>query len=294
MSCFLGIILPRCERNTAYPVVGAVRDEQLNGPLNLIKQIRQGRRIADIFSRQFTAFDLTCSQIQPQMKFAPGPALVPFAMFAFLPLSGTEDLQAGAVHHQMYRAGLVRSCLRQWRQPPGSPRQRGKVGNLKTQLHQPKKRPQKPLGLPQRQMENGPYLQADSDGKIRISAWSASLAGARHAPPMHHTFVQPDRDICPAAQAFVILTPVRHTMMQFRELVTTGGVEFERHSANFIEKEHRSDKYGSGFTQQGPIPPLPWTNFAPPLSVCGFQNSHYGITDAGEKTVHSIRALWAR
>lgn len=98
-------------------IVGAVGGKGRNGIGDLIEKRVNHRSIVDIPLGHLDGDDLAAIGIDADMQFAPGPAAGHAVLFDQL-FAGAAQLQTGAVHEQMQRAGTAASMMRHI--PPSS------------------------------------------------------------------------------------------------------------------------------------------------------------------------------
>ena len=77
-------------------IIGAVRCERGNFPIDLIKQRRYFGEVTDIVGRQLRGNDLMCDGVNAQVQLAPPPAR-PDAVFLIEPFALAVNLQTSAV-----------------------------------------------------------------------------------------------------------------------------------------------------------------------------------------------------
>ena len=88
-------------------IVGAVSREGRDGIGDLVEQRASPRGVIDLFLGQLDRDDFAALAIDADMQFTPGSAAGRAVLFN-QPFAGSAELQAGAVHQQMQRAGSDR------------------------------------------------------------------------------------------------------------------------------------------------------------------------------------------
>src|SRR3712207_7033428 len=149
--------------------------------------------------------DLAGLGIDGDVDLAPGPARP--AMLLLVPLALAEQLQPGAVDHQMHRA--VRDDLGP---PPGEAAttagKRRVVGDAQLLPEQPKYARGEALGLAQGEVEDEPQHQHQLDRRIRVPGLAAGRAPPWRLPPGDGGLVEPERQITAPLQASLVGRPV--------------------------------------------------------------------------------------
>ena len=160
-----------------------------------------GSRFRQGFCRHFSRID-----IQAQMQFSPGASCRP-AMLARFPFSFSIQLQSRAIDRDM--TGLVRRMNRQVHgQSFLSPRKSRVIRRAQFQPHQAQQRPDKSLGLAQRQVKQLAKGQRRLDGLIRIHELRSALRRSRVIPSGKGFFAQPHRQTTALDQGLVISRPI--------------------------------------------------------------------------------------
>ena len=85
-------------------IVCTVSRERRDGIGDLVEQRARPRGVIDLFSGQLNREDFAALGIDAEMQFTPGSAARRAVLFN-QPFTGSTELQAGAVHEQMQRAG---------------------------------------------------------------------------------------------------------------------------------------------------------------------------------------------
>jgi hypothetical protein len=141
-------------------VVRSICRHRRNINIDLIKEVRQFRDVADIIGRQFHRDDFMRISIDTEMQLAP-PAAGPDAVLLIEPLALAINLQPGAIDQQMQRLCAMNS-LRQDRQATTAAAQCRVIGD--GDLEYVGDRSEQTLGLSQRLMEYQAEREARLDG----------------------------------------------------------------------------------------------------------------------------------
>ena len=160
------------------------------------------------------------------MQLPPGSAAGRAVLFD-QPFAGSAELQTGAVHQQMQRAGSG-SPERRHLQRLGPAAQRGMVRHREIKSEQSDDGADQPLGLPQPQAKDHAHRQGRGDRQgrvVRLAAWR----GSRLRPPRLDRLVgKPHGQAAPPLQRSVILRPVRDPIAGLRDVMAVFSVVFER------------------------------------------------------------------
>ena len=92
------------------PIVGSITSKRRNRARNLLKQGTDPRAVIDIVVGQLGGDDLSSIGVHSDMELSPGPPR-PCGVLLKQPLTGTAELEAGAVDQQVDRFA-ARSRLR--------------------------------------------------------------------------------------------------------------------------------------------------------------------------------------
>jgi hypothetical protein len=133
-------------------VAGAVGDDTGDPSFHRRKQGRNLCDVAGIFVCQPVSHDLTRFGVDSQMQLAPPPWIA--AMLFGIPLSLTEDLQAGAVQHGVNGPTMANSTRLASGEAAAAPAQSRMVGDGDLQSEQTQDRAGEAFDLAQRQMED--------------------------------------------------------------------------------------------------------------------------------------------
>src|SRR5258705_987809 len=160
------------------------------------------------------------------MELSPGPTR-PCGMLFDQPLTGTAELEPGAVHQQVYRFAARwwsrhRQCL-----APSAHRRMVWRREIKTK--QPKNGCEQPLGLAERQAENRPQRQRCRDRQRRVARLAAARGTWLGLPRCNRCFGEPDSQASALAQGDVIGGPIRHPVPLLRDVMAAIFVRFEWH-----------------------------------------------------------------
>src|SRR6202022_4984963 len=83
------------------PIVRSIAGKRHNRSRDLLKQGTDLRTVIDILAGQLGGDDLSRVGIHPDMELSPGP-MRPCGVLLDEPLTGTAELEPGAVHQQVY------------------------------------------------------------------------------------------------------------------------------------------------------------------------------------------------
>src|SRR4029077_4272159 len=126
------------------PIVGSIAGKRRNRADNLLQQGTNLRAVIDILAGQLGGDDLSSVGVHAEMELSPGPTC-PCGMLLDEPLTGTAELEPGAVHQQVYRLA-ARSWSRH-RQCLAPSADRRMVRRREIKAKQPKKGCDQPFGL---------------------------------------------------------------------------------------------------------------------------------------------------
>ena len=84
------------------PIIAAVAGKRRNRARNLLQQATDLRAVIDILAGQLGGNDLSGVGVHPDMKLSPGPTHL-CGVLLDQPLTGTAELEPGAVHQQVNR-----------------------------------------------------------------------------------------------------------------------------------------------------------------------------------------------
>ena len=124
-------------------IIGAVTGKRRNRARNLLQQGTDLRAVIDILAGQLGGDDLSSVGIHPDMELSPAPTR-PCDVLFDQPLTGTAELEPGAVHQQVDRF-TARSWSRH-RQCLTPSADRRMVGCCEIKIKQPKKGCDQPFG----------------------------------------------------------------------------------------------------------------------------------------------------
>ena len=155
------------------PIVRSIAGKRRSRSGNLLQQGTNLRAVIDIVAGQVGGDDLSSVGVHADMELSPGPTR-PCGVLLDEPLTGTAELEPGAVHQQVYWFAARswsrhRQCL--------AASAHGMVWRREIKTKQPKKGCDQPFGLAQRQTENRPQRQRRRNRQRRV----ARLAAARGA-----------------------------------------------------------------------------------------------------------------
>gem|GEM_PF-1515539 len=195
---------------TAPRVVGAVRGD--GGDLfvlgDLIHQVRQDGTVAFPAGGELDGADVGGGGVHGKMDLAPLASPLN-AMIAGLPLAIAEELDTGAVHQQVQwpASTAIRDLHLQSLLPSA---QRGVVRNRPIQPCEPQQTGDHPGGLPERELKQHLYRQAELDSRIRKDRRAPLTALMRRVPG--HLLVQPDQQRPALPERIVVGGPVRRAV----------------------------------------------------------------------------------
>jgi hypothetical protein len=161
-------------------IVSAVGGEGSNWIGDLVEQSVSHRGIVDIPAGHRDGDDLAAGGVDTDMQLPPGSAAGRSVLFD-QPFAGATELQAGAVHQQMDRAGSGSPQLRHL-QRLGPAAQGGMVRYREVEPKQSNDGADQSLGLPQCQAEHHAHRQGRAYRKGRVM-WLAAWRGSRLRPP---------------------------------------------------------------------------------------------------------------
>ena len=102
-----------------FSIVSSICEKQINGAVDLIQQVWQRCRIADLICGQLGTDDLATDKIETEVQLAPRAPFALGCMLFLKPFALTEYLQAGTVNDEVDRGLLVRPWTsRPWRWTP--------------------------------------------------------------------------------------------------------------------------------------------------------------------------------
>src|SRR5207245_9067444 len=126
------------------PIVRSTAAKRRNWSRNLLKQATELRAVIDIVVGQLGGDDLSRVGVHADMELSPGPPR-PCGVLLDAPLTGTAELEPGAVHQQVYRFA-ARSWSRHLQCLASSAHGR-MVWRREIKTKQPKKGGDQPFGL---------------------------------------------------------------------------------------------------------------------------------------------------
>src|SRR6266851_2313634 len=208
------------------PIVRPIAGKRRNRARNLLQQGTDLRAVIDILAGQLGGNNLSRVGVHPDMELSPGPAHLCGVLFD-QPLTGTAELEPGAVHQQVYRfAARSWSRHRQCFAPSADGRM---VWRREIKTKQPKNGCEQPFGLAERQAENRPQRQRRGDRQCRVARLAAARGAWLGLPRRNRAFREPDGQAPALAQGDVIGGPIRHSVPLLRDVVTAILVRFEWH-----------------------------------------------------------------
>jgi hypothetical protein len=141
------------------PIVRSIAGKRRNRSGNLLKQGTDLRAVIDILAGQLGGDDLSSVGVDADMELSPGPTR-PCGVLVDEPLTGTAELEPGAVDQQVYRFA-ARSWWRH-RQCLAASAQGRMVWRREIKTKQPKNGCDQPFGLAERQAKKLPAASAPS------------------------------------------------------------------------------------------------------------------------------------
>src|SRR6266404_3166729 len=103
------------------------------------------------------------------------------------------------------------------------------VWHREIKTKQPKKGCDQPFGLAQRQAENRPQRQRRGDRQRRVARLTAARGAGLGLPRRNRRFREPHGQAPALAQRDVIGSPIRHSVLLPRDVMTAILVDFEWH-----------------------------------------------------------------
>jgi hypothetical protein len=163
------------------------------------------------------------------------------AVLLRVPLALAEQLQAGAVQHQVHGPVVRDNPGLATGEGATSPGQRGVIRNSQLEAEQTQHAAAERLGLAQGQVEDEPQGQHQLDRQVGVAGLSARCGPARCLPASKGRLVEPERQVTAPPQPGLVGGPVRHSLALLRDAVTAGGVVFEWHAGDV------AGLFGSGY-----------------------------------------------
>src|ERR1700747_181875 len=182
--------------------------------------------VIDIIGGQRRRDDPAGVGIDTDVQFAPRPAPARTVLLD-QPFAGARQLQPSAVHQQMHGLGGGRRSRP--RQRLGPPAQRGMVRDSEIETEQADDGADQPFGLPQSQAEHGAQGQRRRDRQGRIVGLTAPRSPWFGAPGRDRLVAEPDRQTATLAQPSIIFRPVRYPIPLPGDVMTTIGIDLDRH-----------------------------------------------------------------
>ncbi len=172
--------------------LAVVRTIRYHGRDLVLDCLKQRWRLTGIIVGQQAGDDLAAAGVHGKVQLAPG-ATRP-AVLLLIPFALAEQLQAGAVNHQMQRA--VRDDLRL---PSGkaaaAPAQGRVVRDAQRLPEQPHYARGEAFSLAQGEVEDEPQHQHELYRRVRVPGLAAGRAPPRCLPPCQGIFIKPERQV---------------------------------------------------------------------------------------------------
>jgi hypothetical protein len=125
-------------------------------------------------------------------------------------LALAEQLQAGAVEHEVDGAIVPRSARLATGEPATTPGQGRMVGNSQPEPEQLQQAAGERLGLTKREVEDEPQGQHQLDRQVRVERLPTGCRPTRGPPSRQHRLVEPESYIPALLQTGLVGRPVRH------------------------------------------------------------------------------------
>jgi len=161
----LGTAVARGGTTTGGPVdhvavVGTICGQAADGAFDLPKQIRCMGRVVTVAIGQHVGGNLAAAGVHGEVKLAPLPAGPP--VFLRVPLALPEQLQAGAVQHEVHRPVVPGSTMLPSGESATAPGQGGVVGHGQIESEQAQHAPAERLGLAQARWKTSRSVSTNS------------------------------------------------------------------------------------------------------------------------------------
>lgn len=206
--------LTRGNHRVALPgVVSTIAADDFNWRIgrDLIEQVRQHFRIANVLVRHQRRANLAAVRIHRQMHLAPGAPLG-IAVLANLPFAFAKHLQASAVNHQMQRLAAAQGRQHDI-EVPGAATQRRVVGNRQIAEGELVHAPRETLQRAQRQAKHLFESEQHLDDRVGVDTWPAALGDAGTGVLLPQVPLHPDRHVTSGDQPGVVGRPVLDSVL---------------------------------------------------------------------------------
>lgn len=172
-------------------VVAAIASKMVNRLIDLLEQAGNHVSIRNPVLGQGYSLDLAAVRVCPDVQLAPGAPFV-FAMRSHLPFAFSVDLQASAVHDDIY---VSSDLFRQNHlQLFSAPRQGRVVGNWQAHPQHREDRTHKTFRRSVRQVKYVLHRQHDRDGLLAVIKLAAALFVSCVAPALFEIIRHPERN----------------------------------------------------------------------------------------------------
>jgi len=209
VSLLLGSFVDRAR------IIGAVGHEDGHPNIDLDQETRNPCTVGSTAICQIGSKDLAGVRIDRQVEFPPDPPLWRPSKMADV------DSQSRAVDEQMDRLICEESpepVVVEFLEASGESRV---IGDREAQPQEVGQRPEKPFGLPKREMEDYADRERSLDGQVRVCALTSRLSAGRLPPGVDCIFGEPDGEVTTAAEARFVLRPIANPVSGFGVLVLT-------------------------------------------------------------------------
>ncbi len=189
----------RASRPFSIAIIGAVRRDQGNVPLDASEQKRHLRCVVVTPVDQHVRGDLTGTGVDGEMQLAPAPSRP--AVLDRIPFTLPEQLQTLLSNARWIGPGLGSTRGHRPAKRPSPPVERGMVRNRQIEPEQAQDAAGKRFDLAQGQVEPEAQRQHEFDRQVgvdRLSTWRASL-GRR--PARNSRLVQPQREVATSSHS---------------------------------------------------------------------------------------------
>jgi glutathione S-transferase len=207
-------------------IVGAVGREGGNGIGDLTEQRIRHRGIVDFLPGHLNGDDLAAIGIDADVQLPPRPPAGRSVLFD-QPFAGSAQLQPGAVHEQMQRAGCGPPRQRHFQRLP-PPAQCGVVRHRQIKPKQSDDGFDQPLGLPQPQAKDHAHRQRGGDRQGRIMRLAPRRGSRLRSPRLDRLVGKPNGQAAPPLQGSVIFCPVRDPIPGLGDVMAVFGMVLER------------------------------------------------------------------
>jgi len=177
--------------------------------------------------------DLASVGVHSKVELTPLPARA--TVLLGIPLALPEQLQAGAVQHEVHGPVVPDNPGLAAGEGPTAPGKRGVIRDGQLKAEQGEHAAAERLGLSQGQVEDEPQGQHQLDRQVGVAGLPARCAPARCLPAGNGRLVEPERQVTAPPQPGLIRRPVRDPVAPLRDVVPAGGVVLERYASDVAE-----------------------------------------------------------